>query len=502
MRTSSYTIYVDLPGNQQEMLLVHGYTGAYDRVSRPVASFLRSKEAKRAPKPLYGEWASEPAPGNSGEAAYVPSPKTLEILEERGFLTRKSVEEEVAFLRDVATRLHEQRTLGMPGYIFMPNYDCNLRCPYCFQDHMRSKPEFQHLLKRMSTTTVDRILAGIGELEEKHGIPRDTQVPREVGFFGGEPLLAANRPVVEYIMSRFAQMGKAGFWAVSNGTELEAYEDLLGPAGIASIQITFDGPPDEHDRRRIHADGSGSWQKIAANIHRALGRGVGIAARVNLDRHNVADLPRLAEAIAAEGWDKHPKFTAYAAVVRAENDRTDKKTTFDSWELDLAMDDIRELFPLTRMIDRPDDKIKSTARRVFREEGAAQASLRESFCSAHGRMYIFDAFADIYACWERTGDAKVRLGRIDEEGRLALNATAEHLWRSRTVASNPVCSSCRYALHCGGGCAVLAEARTGKMNMNFCDGFANRFRMAVAEAFVDHTRGAEMSKVSELVCDQ
>ncbi len=195
MRTSSYTIYVDLPDNQQEMLLVHGYTGAYDRVSRPVASFLRLREAKRAPKPLYGEWASEPAPGDQATRATPPtspSPQTLEILEERGFLTRKSVEEEVAFLRELAVRLHETRTMGMPGYIFMPTYNCNLRCPYCFQDHMRSKPQFQHLLKGMSIAMVDRILAGIGELEAKHGIPRDTDRPprrrlfRRRAFAGGQ----------------------------------------------------------------------------------------------------------------------------------------------------------------------------------------------------------------------------------------------------------------------------------------------------------------------------
>jgi hypothetical protein len=37
LRTSNYTIYVDLPGNEEEMLLVHTYTGAFDRVSRRLA---------------------------------------------------------------------------------------------------------------------------------------------------------------------------------------------------------------------------------------------------------------------------------------------------------------------------------------------------------------------------------------------------------------------------------------------------------------------------------
>ena len=65
LRASSYTIYVDLPNNSHEMLLVHGYTGAFDRVSGTVATYLRSLELKRPIRPLYGQWTPEPeiAPG-------------------------------------------------------------------------------------------------------------------------------------------------------------------------------------------------------------------------------------------------------------------------------------------------------------------------------------------------------------------------------------------------------------------------------------------------------
>src|SRR6185295_10151224 len=70
LRTSSYTIYVDLPGESDQMLLVHGYTGAFDKVSRRVATYVRSLERKRAPKPLYGEWSPESA----GEDGTVPPP--------------------------------------------------------------------------------------------------------------------------------------------------------------------------------------------------------------------------------------------------------------------------------------------------------------------------------------------------------------------------------------------------------------------------------------------
>ena len=60
LRASSYNIYVDLPDNPEEMLLVHGYWGAYDKVSRRVATYVRSLEVGRPPRPLYGTWSPEP----------------------------------------------------------------------------------------------------------------------------------------------------------------------------------------------------------------------------------------------------------------------------------------------------------------------------------------------------------------------------------------------------------------------------------------------------------
>ena len=41
MRTSSYVIYVDLPDQPDRKLRVHGYTGAFDLVSSPVAAWVR-----------------------------------------------------------------------------------------------------------------------------------------------------------------------------------------------------------------------------------------------------------------------------------------------------------------------------------------------------------------------------------------------------------------------------------------------------------------------------
>jgi uncharacterized protein len=122
---------------------------------------------------------------------------------------------------------------------------------------------------------------------------------------------------------------------------------------------------------------------------------------------------------------------------------------------------------------------------------------------------VFDPLGDIYACWERTGDERVRIGYLGPDGpvfpragepaaapngrKLLPMAKAEPIgidaWRSRTVSTNPTCRKCRYSLQCGGGCAAQALNHKDKYLTNYCDGFQNTFRAAAAEAYLAHERG-------------
>jgi uncharacterized protein len=495
LRTSSYTIYVDLPENEEEMLLVHTYTGAFDRVSRRVATYVRSLEAGRPPKPLYGDWSPEPAA--EGEAT-PPSDATLGVLQRRGYLTAMSREQEEEFFTRYVEKLHGFHVKRWPSYLFMPTYDCNLRCPYCFQDHMRTDGRFSHLLRQMTPAMADRLFQAMPRIEALHGIPADAAPQLDIGFFGGEPLLAANRPIVEHVIDRALERGEARFWAITNGTELDAYEDLLTPEKLGSVQITLDGPPGEHDRRRVYADGRGSWERIARNIGMALARGILVAIRTNVDRHNLDGLRGLAEEIVTNGWDRFPNFTSQVAPIRAHG-KTDAGSTLDTWELDRRLTAMREAHPQTRVLGRVDDSLRNQARRIFSHRGLP--AFKPSFCSAHTGMYIFDPFGDVYACWEKTGDERIRIGRVDESAEVHFNFDIRALWHGRTVASNPVCLQCRYNLFCGGGCAVLAQGHDGDFYRNYCDGFAHRFRAAVAEAYEDHASGREMVARPDAFCD-
>ena len=492
-RTSSYTVYVDLPDEAEQMLLVHAYTGAFDRVSRRVATYLRTLEPVHAPRPLYGSWSAEPAV--DGEVAR-PSDATLERLRRRGYLTRMTADEEQAYFANVALRLHQVALHRQPTYVLMPTYQCNLRCPYCFQDHMRTDPAYQHLLRTMDRATIDRIWRGMDQIDAAHGITDSNRTPRNITLFGGEPFLAESRPIIEYLLGK----GGARFSAVSNATELDAYRDLLGPHGIGAIQITLDGPPDAHDRRRIYPDGSGSFERIAANITLALDAGVAISLRMNVDRENVARLPELAREFVGRGWSKYPRFSAYTAVVHASNDKTDAASTFDTWELGRALEALRAEVPEMSLIGGQDDSMLANVRRLFDQRSDPLPGFRATYCGAHSTMYVIDAFGDIYACWERTGAPEERIGAIDAEGPVRVNRATLEMWRRRNVTTNEVCRQCRYATWCGGGCAAYAEHDHGDMYHNYCDGFGRRFRATVAHAYRDFVAGTKRPMASESVC--
>jgi uncharacterized protein len=493
LRTSSYIIYVDLPHNDSEMLLVHSYTGAFDKVSTRVATFVRAHEDHHAPRPLYGEWTPDPVVESAPDL-----PDTyIQVLLERGYLTYLTRKEELERFISIADGLHARNSV--PGYILMPTYDCNLRCFYCFQDHMRTNPTFAHLLKRMSHPMVDRIFDAMPQIEAMHGIEPDTGYARPITLFGGEPLLRENKDLIEHILSRAHQGGTHSVNAITNATDLDAYEDLLGPGNLSRLQITLDGVPEEHDRRRVYPDGRGSFAAIAANITMALKRDVSINIRLNIDRNNVVQLPNLAQIFVDQGWTANPGFLAYTAPIHGGNGKTAKASTFSSWELDQALDELRAAHPVMEVIARPDDRLRSRVQSIF--ESGGHPGAQPTFCGAHNGMYVIDRFGDLYACWERTGNSKIRIGRILQDSTVEMNATNTGMWRSRTVTANPVCRQCRYALFCGGGCAVLAEGRKGRIDRNFCDGYGFRFRAMVAEAYPDYRAGKPLNAMAEEPCD-
>jgi uncharacterized protein len=142
--------------------------------------------------------------------------------------------------------------------IVMPTEKCNFRCTYCYEDYA---------LGRMSSDTImalkNLILSRINGLEMFH-----------LSWFGGEPLL--NLSAVKDLTSYSKELCEInGTKFVSSATTNGHFLDRdvlrdLTQIGVSSYQISLDGPKEIHDKTRLLANGSGTFDKIWVNLLSAL----------------------------------------------------------------------------------------------------------------------------------------------------------------------------------------------------------------------------------------
>lgn len=161
----------------------------------------------------------------------------------------------------VLTRDHIEARLRGHLLLHVTN-QCNMRCTYCvFSGEHQCRPP--HGDERMVWATARAALDFyVGNHEP--AVDYVTQPPI-VSFIGGEPLLdlALIQRCVDYARARFPDVR---FAITTNGTLLtgEAADFLVAHDFLVSVSL--DGPQHVHDRRRVFADGRGSFQQVADNL--------------------------------------------------------------------------------------------------------------------------------------------------------------------------------------------------------------------------------------------
>lgn len=117
-------------------------------------------------------------------------------------------------------------------------------------------------------------------------------------LFGGEPLLNP-RGCVE-LLSRAADHNLVSAWMISNATLLTpplAHE--LTALGLRSVQVTFDGDRDDHDRIRVRRSPGGTFDTIVRNIVQVTAATeLRWMLRVNVSHHNYQGIDALLERLA------------------------------------------------------------------------------------------------------------------------------------------------------------------------------------------------------------
>ncbi len=149
-------------------------------------------------------------------------------------------------------RLLSSRLLHL---VLMPTEQCNLRCEYCYEDFANGQ---------MS----DGVVESVKNLLHRRAARLELL---SIEWFGGEPLLAW--PIVESIQEEAHSLAQARPDLVLSGSmttnasmlTIRKFERLL-ELGVSRFQVSLDGPKELHDASRHTARRKGSFDAVWKNL--------------------------------------------------------------------------------------------------------------------------------------------------------------------------------------------------------------------------------------------
>ena len=335
--------------------------------------------------------------------------------------------------------------------------ECNLACPYCFEDPFRGHFE-------MSRETADLLVQRLAERMAEG-------LNLTVDFYGGEALLEFD--LLKCIATRLAVAAAQhavtfSFNIFTNGVLLTpAVVHQLLPLGLAVIRLTVDGPPEIHNAQRPFVSGKGSFDRITANLL-AIHKLVPVDLGGNYTRHNYHRFPELLDLLIERGINPaRLKEVSFSPIMPksdgslAGNHGSACACSAEPWAIEAGVflrgEVIKRGFPVAKI-----------------KPGACMIEF------ANDLVVGYDG--SIYKCPVFMGQEDLRVGSLAEGIGDYRDSHNLELWK------NEECLECAYLPLCFGGCRFFRKLKTGAI-----DGVDCRRAMydASLEVFVRQDLGLE-----------
>lgn len=442
IRTSSYMIPVKLENGDGKYMLIHGYTGAIDIVENVFLDKIKNISTIDSLRE-----------------------KTVHSLISRGYITTKTQEEEYAYVARIAEALHKKDKILNNTFTMVVSYNCNFRCPYCYEKR-DAKDSLTH--RTFTKDMVDKAFKAMQEIEIRKELRNKVII-----LYGGEPLLKENKEMISYIVKSGKKEGYK-FFAVTNGYDLDHFEELLSPEDIYRLQITIDGTKEWHNQRRMHYKDENTFDKIVANVRLALNKDIMVCIRVNTDNNNINDFQLLQTLFEANGFTKNKNFSVHSSMLQ-NNDSISQteQESLDFISVKSFFNKHKEMNSLSSCNDH------STYRKIYDAiTNKKPIPFQSIFCASQASEYLLDPFGKIYPCWDMVGKKEYQIGDYTGDN-IKWNHDILEKWKNHNITTSKTCKYCKYALLCGGGC--MAQKIIDKDNN--CSFFKYAFELAVNRAF-------------------
>ena len=357
--------------------------------------------------------------------------KNIDLMSKLGYIVNSRKDELATVKLERAKYRHPQNSMILT---VAPTMDCNMRCPYCFED-------------KRNLVMSDEVQNQLVSFVKMHLVKYPTIKYLAVTWFGGEPLM--QKEIIYNLSEQLIDLCKEkeveySAIVITNGALLDTQtaERLASECKVSSVQITIDGMRESHNKRRILINGEDSFGIITKNIESCKNI-LDIDVRVNVDKNNIDEVRTLAKYFFEErGWVNNP--VIYLAPVEdySQSCPTKNSSCLEGEQFaEVNTEYVRTLYLVNRDF---------VSRQFFPKR-------KSVFCAGEGMLnYVIDPEGYISNCYVTIGVKENRTGHISQP----FVVTPEYAkWMFSEIPKE--CEKCEYLPMCMGGCGLHRVLRGG-----------------------------------------
>lgn len=335
-----------------------------------------------------------------------------------------------------------------------PTANCQLGCHYCGQVHSK-----KNMNEDIISKTLNRIKSNL-KIKDYKSV--------SIEWYGGEPLMAYNQIVkMSNELIKFCNENNIRYYAemITNGLifKQEIYEKLV-ECQIRHYQITLDGLPEIHDKRRITKKGTNTFDIIFNNILNVVNSktfevsGSSLTLRVNIDLDNYTSINELIDFFSKHNLQSKKIGIDFVSVVNwgdnLARQNSLNESDFANMKIDWILYAMKKGFNfgdiLPQRISGPCMVVKDNAE-------------------------VYDAFGNIYPCYEfpytpKYEKPEYKIGHLDTIDMEVNNDAITKNWFEDIKTDISTCKTCNLLPICGGGCPKMWYN-----NEKACPSYKNNF---------------------------
>lgn len=337
---------------------------------------------------------------------------------------------------------------------------CNFNCVYCYETN---RPNIY-----MTKDVEDSIIEFVKQNECLRYL--------HIVWYGGEPLL--NFDTIKRLTKEFQKLNvQYSAQIVTNGYLMTSeVSKLFVDLNIKTVQVTLDGSPEIHNKRRPLKNGEKTYERILENTKSLLANvpDVELYIRSNVDRDNI---------------DKYPDF--YNEII-GQLGKDSRIKPYEGFVNDVIESGCS---PTTKNIMDPNARVDYIIKH-YCSAGIEHTFLpirRNQTCIANNMYcYLIDPVGDMYKCWISMQNKKYKIGNVAKGAAFNSIMNSRYLCGSDYIFSSK-CRKCDVMPICEGGCPMVRYFnKYEKRGEDMCITF-KRESLRLLELFYEQQLSSQLS---------